>query len=122
MSNMDFLTVEGYFSKVNGDFTQEECNEFLDTIDFSKSIKVGDVKVKGYSKPQKVYLSDICTVIETNNIDYGGCIYGELYIKLPRKKIDALSDNNFEGIDLPDCYKVLINGKEMYFFPTRWLY
>ena len=122
MSNMEFLIVEGYFSKFDNDFTQEEYTKFYNSIDLSKNIKVGSVNVIGYSKPQNVYLSDICNIIETDNIDYGNCVFGELYIKLPQKKIDKLSENNFEGIDLPDCYKVVINGEEMFFFPTMWLY
>lgn len=119
---MGHLTIEGYFTKINNDFTQEEYKEFFNSIDLSKNIKVGTVNVGGYSKPQNVYLSDICNIIETNNIDYGNCVFGELYITLPQKKIDKLSENNFEDVDLPDCYKVIVNGKKMYFFPSLWLY
>lgn len=119
---MGHLTIEGYFTKIDNDFTQEEYTKFFNSIDLSKNIKVGTVNVGGYSKPQNVYLSDICNIIETNNIDYGNCVFGELYITLPQKKIDKLSENNFEDVYLPDCYKVNIKGMEMYFFPSLWLY
>lgn len=119
MSNTE-LIVEGYFSKIDNDFTQEEYTKFYNSIDLSKNIKVGSANVTGYSKPKNLYLSDIYNIIETDNIEYGNCVFGELYIKLPQKKIDKLSEINFEGIDLP--IKVVINGEEMFFFPTLWLY
>lgn len=119
---MESLFIEGYFSKIEGEYTQEEYDVFYESINLNKNIKVGTVNISGCKTPKNVYLSDICNIIEENNMDYGNCVWGELYMKLSKSKIDKLSENNFEDVDLPDCYKVVINGTVLYFFPIRWLY
>lgn len=117
-----YLTIEGYFCSPDSNISIDKFKEQYKSILESKKNKpIGKIKVEGHKSPKNLYVGEINNFFE-DDIDYGLCFEGELYITLSERKIQSLSLEDFHGVDLPEIYPVTIRGIQLEFYPIRWLY
>ena len=121
-NTQSYLTIEGYFCSPDSNISEEKFKEQYYTVLGSKKNRpIGKIKVEGHKSPKNIYVGDINNFFE-DDIDYGLCFEGELYIILSERRIYSLSLEHFHGVDLPEIYPVTIQGIQLDFYPIRWLY
>jgi hypothetical protein len=116
-----YLYIAGYFcpdSNISKDKFEEQYKAILES---KKNKPIGKIKVEGLKSPKNLYVGEINNFFE-DDMDYGLCFEGELYITLSERKIQSLSLEDFHGVDLPEIYPVTIQGIQLEFYPIRWLY
>lgn len=121
-NTQSYLTIEGCFCSPDSNISIDKFKEQYNAILKSKKNRpIGKIKVEGHKSPKNLYVGEITTFFE-DDIEYGLCFQGELYIPLSDRKIHSLALENFEGVDLPEIYPVTIQGIQLEFFPIQWLY
>ena len=121
-NTQSYLTIEGYFCSPDNNISIDKFKEQYYTLLGSKKNRpIGKIKVEGHKSPKNIYVGEINNFFE-DDIDYGLCFEGELYIPLSDRKIHSLALENFEGVALPEIYSVTIQGIQLDFFPIMWLY
>ena len=117
-----YLTIEGYFCSPDHNISIDKFkDQYKAILESKKNRPIGKIKVEGLKSPKNIYVGDINNFFE-DDIDYGLCFEGELYIALSERKIHSLALENFQGVDLPEIYPVTIQGIQLEFFPIEWLY
>ena len=116
------LIIEGYFCSPDSNISIDEFKDQYYAIRWAnKNRPISKIKVEGHKSPKNIYVGDLNNFFE-DDIDYGLCFEGELYIPLSEKRIYSLSLEHFHGVDLPEIYPVTIQGIKLDFYPIRWLY
>lgn len=120
-NTQSYLYISGYFCP-NRKISKAKFREQYDAIIGSKKNKpIGKIKVEGHKSPKNIYVGEINNFFE-DDIDYGLCFEGELYIPISNRKIHSLALEDFHGVDLPEIYPVTIQGIQLEFYPIEWLY
>ena len=121
-NTQSYLIIGGCFCSPDRNISKDKFEEqYKDILKSKKNKPIGKIKVEGLKSPKNIYVGEIHNFFE-DDINYGLCFEGELYIALSERKIRSLSLENFQGVDLPDIYPVTIQGIQLEFFPIEWLY